>query len=292
MLVAFTLGAAGTLLGALAALRVTGLELLVGERARILAGMYTGTYIGGSSNFNAIALHYEVVEDGVLFAGATAVDATLGTLWIAVILGMPPLLARLRRGRAQPPEPVTDGGSSSEVGAAFSANRLGGVMLLAFAALYASEVLASLLASRGVAVPSILVLTTLALVAAQVPALHTPGLARSLGHFAAWLFLAVVGVHCELATLLELAELGPVLIAFVSVTLAVHGAVLFGVGTALGLEPEVLALGSNATVMGASTAPAVAESLGRRDLILPGILTGSLGSAVGTYLGFLVVAVS
>jgi uncharacterized membrane protein len=49
-------------------------------------------------------------------------------------------------------------------------------------------------------------------------------------------------------------------------------------------------MGSNANVMGATTAPAVAASLGPHDLILPGILIGSLGTALGTYLGFLVAA--
>lgn len=292
MIAAFALGAAGTLLGVVAASELTGLGTLLGDRAAVLAGMYAGTYIGGSSNFNAIALHYGVVEDGMLFAGATAVDATLGTIWIVVILGLPPALARLRARRPEGAAPMAAAGAVADEApdAPLHAGRLAGVLLLAFAALFASERLSVWLAGRGIAMPSILVLTTLALLVAQVPALRAPGLARALGHFAAWVFLAVVGVHCELATLRGLAELGPVLILFVTVTLVVHGAVLFGGGTLLGLDPDVLAMGSNATVMGATTAPAVAESLDRPDLILPGILTGSLGSAAGTYLGFLVVA--
>lgn len=289
MLLAFGLGAAGTLLGVFAALQVTDLKAVLGERAGVLAGMYAGTYIGGSSNFNAIALHYGVVEDGLLFAGATAVDATLGTIWIVVILGMPVLLSPFRPGKREPV--AAPRGTAREPGddPPQGAGRLALVLLLAFAALYVSERLAAGLGELGVAVPSILLLTTFALLVAQVRALQAPGTTRTLGHFAAYVFLAVVGVHCELGTVRELAELGPVLLLFVSVTLAVHGAVLVGAGTLLGLEPEVLAMGSNATVMGATTAPAVAESLGRPDLILPGILTGSLGSAAGTYLGFLVV---
>jgi len=294
MLASFALGTAGTLLGVLAALQVSGLRAAVGERAPVLAGMYAGTYIGGSSNFNAIALHYGVVEDGLLFAGATAVDATLGTLWILAILGLPPLLARLRgregAARPAPAEGAAEGAGKEE--GPLTAGGLALALLLALAALYLSERVAERLGQAGIGVPSILLLTTLALVVAQVPSLRVPGAARVLGHFAAWVFLAVVGVHCELDTLRQLAELGPTLILFVSVTLLVHGAVLFGGGTLLGFEPEVLAMGSNATVMGATTAPAVAESLGRSDLILPGILTGSLGSAAGTYLGFLIASLT
>jgi len=42
-------------------------------------------------------------------------------------------------------------------------------------------------------------------------------------------------------------------------------------------------------VVGSSTAIALAESFNRKELILPAILVGSLGNALGTYLGFLVI---
>jgi len=288
MLAAFGLGAAGTLVGVFVALHVTGLEAILGGRAGVLAGMYAGTYIGGSSNFNAIALHYGVVEDGLLFAGATAVDATLGTIWIVVILGMPSLLATLRPGPRPPAAPAPGPGAAGSE-PPLTSGRLALLLLLGLLALFASDRLSESLAKAGVAIPSILLLTTFALLVAQVPSLQSPGSTRTLGHFTAYVFLAVVGVHCELGTVRDLAELGPKLLLFVGITLCLHGLVLFGAGTLLGLDPDVLAMGSNATVMGATTAPAVAESLGRPDLILPGILTGSLGSAAGTYLGFLVV---
>jgi uncharacterized membrane protein len=289
MLLAFLLGTAGTLLGVLAAVPLTNLRAVLGARAGVVAGMYTGTYIGGSSNFNAIALHYDVVKDGLLFAGATAVDASLGTAWIVVILAMPSLLRRFvvakaapARSAPPPPAPVTQGAPLDVPG-------LTAILILGGGSLYASLRLADGFAALGVSVPSILILTTFALLAAQVDGLLAPGLARTLGQFAAYLFLAVVGVHCELASVRQLGQLAPTLLAFVTITLVVHGLVLAGGGILLGLEPEVLAMGSNATVMGATTAPAVAESIGRHDLVLSGILTGSLGNALGTYLGFLVV---
>ena len=41
---------------------------------------------------------------------------------------------------------------------------------------------------------------------------------------------------------------------------------------------------------GSTSALALARSLGRGDLALPGILVGALGNALGTYLGFLTAA--
>ena len=50
------------------------------------------------------------------------------------------------------------------------------------------------------------------------------------------------------------------------------------------------AVASQANIGGSTSALALAKSLGRSDLMLPAILVGALGNAVGTYLGFLTAA--
>ena len=47
---------------------------------------------------------------------------------------------------------------------------------------------------------------------------------------------------------------------------------------------------SQANIGGSSSALALAKSINRMDLYLPGILLGALGNGLGTYLGFLVAA--
>ena len=51
----------------------------------------------------------------------------------------------------------------------------------------------------------------------------------------------------------------------------------------------MIAIASQANIGGGASAIALAESFNRKELILPAILVGSLGNALGTYLGFLVV---
>jgi uncharacterized membrane protein len=51
--------------------------------------------------------------------------------------------------------------------------------------------------------------------------------------------------------------------------------------------PEIL-IASNAAILGATTAPALAAAKGWRDLVTPGVLMGVLGYAVGTFLGTVV----
>ena len=56
----------------------------------------------------------------------------------------------------------------------------------------------------------------------------------------------------------------------------------------LGLTLPELIIASNAAVLGATTAPALAATKGWRDLVTPGVLVGVLGYALGTFLGTLV----
>jgi hypothetical protein len=83
MLLAFGLGAAGTMVGVMTSARITGVGEWLGELAAPFTGMFVATYTGGSANFNALALHYDVMREGVLYAGANAVDNTVTAFWMA-----------------------------------------------------------------------------------------------------------------------------------------------------------------------------------------------------------------
>ncbi|MFQ5627942.1 MAG: DUF819 family protein, partial [bacterium] len=69
MIVMFFIGAGGTMLGVILGMWVIDGSNSIGELYNALGGMFTGTYTGGSVNFNAIALHYGVAQHGALFAG-------------------------------------------------------------------------------------------------------------------------------------------------------------------------------------------------------------------------------
>lgn len=94
MLLMFGIGALGTTLGTLIAVKVTGAADVFGENHKPLAGMLTGTYTGGSVNFNAIALHYEMTKEGNLYAGTVAIDNILTAVWMMLSLFIPNLLQR------------------------------------------------------------------------------------------------------------------------------------------------------------------------------------------------------
>lgn len=283
LIVLFLLGSLGTSLGVLSGIVLLGGGEALGDRFWVLGGMFTGTYTGGSVNFNALALHYGVARDGGLYAGTVAVDNVVTTLWMAVTIALPKWLgpaagatpATLRVAEAPSDSEALD---PLQLSLALGA----GALALAF-----SEAAAGVLAGAGVAVPSILILTTVALLLAQWPPVRSLAGSRAIGLFAVYLFLAVIGAFCDFSALAAMGSLGLSLLVLAAVTVTVHGAVVFGAGRLLTGDWALIAVASQANVGGPTSALALARSLGRAELLLPSILIGSFGYAIGTYLGFL-----
>ena len=286
MLVAFGIGSTGTLVGVATAFWLTDADAWLGEFAAPVGGMYAATYIGGSSNLTAVALHFGVTDEPALFAGVNVADGIGGTLWLAALVMLVQLLHQLCGTR---PDPACLDTLEAEDVRPVTVSSIGGLLALAFASFWISQQLSDWTADRGLRIPAILILTTLALLMAHVPAVQRLGGARMLGLFAAYLFIAVIGASCDFEALAGLGRTGGLLVLFVALVLLVHGVVQFGVGRLLRLSPETLAIASSANIGGTLTILPIARGLRRMDLLLPGILVGSLGNAIGTYAGFLMV---
>lgn len=285
MLLMFLVGSVGTVLGAFVGMWVIGGSTGIGPQFYALGGMYTGTYIGGSVNFNAVALHYGLSKDGSLFAAATAADNILSAIWVAATIALPQVLKRFF------PQEKNSGTvvQSAKVlvhedAETISPLDLGLLLALGFGAI----VLAGQLSALVPQVPSVLILTTLALGLAQVPLVHRLRGNKMLGLFCIYLFLSVIGAYCDIPALLQDGTLALRLLLFVSILVLVHAVVIFGIGTLFKQDWDLLGIASQANIGGAGSAMACARSLNRPDYELPAILVGSLGNATGTYWGILV----
>ncbi|HEX9563150.1 MAG TPA: DUF819 family protein [Gemmatimonadaceae bacterium] len=291
LVVLFLIGAAATTAGALIAMNLVGGEAAFGPQHNALAGMFTGTYIGGSINFNAVALEYDVVRDGALYAGSVVVDNIVTTVWMIATLALPRLLTPLFRSVKRSGSGTTGVilGIEDDTESIHPVD-LGVMLALGLGAVFASTELAAWFASRGVAIPFMLVLTVVALGLAQVPMVARLRGARVIGMFAVYLFLNVIGAFCDLRSLAGLGSLGLTLLAFAAVTVLVHGMVTFTAARLMRIDAEMAAVASQANVGGSTSALALARSLGRADLVLPAVLIGSLGNAVGNFFAFWVAA--
>lgn len=302
MVGAFLLAALGTALGAfVGALIFAG---FLGEQTWRLAGTLTGTYTGGSLNFVAVGTGLELPAQ--LFAGATAADALTTGLWLAATLTLPIWIGRfyapipsaafegVEGAYEEGPEEEIDHRSSHPF---FLKERMSTLDLAVLVAagvvlLLAAEFTAGWIDVRVEAgsiptwigeIPSVLWLTTFALILGHTRLFRSPPGAMQLGTLALHFFFVVIGIWSRVS---EIMAVGVEVFFYTLVVVGVHGLVVFGGGKLLRMDVGSLAVASQAAVGGPSSALAVAVSRKWPGFILPGIIVGLLGYALGNYLGF------
>jgi uncharacterized membrane protein len=281
----FIIGSLATTLGILISWFVISPETVLGDiDGKVIAGMLTGTYTGGSVNFNAIALEYGFQENGLLYAGTIAVDNVVTTLWIIATLTIPNVLRRFWKDKKQTSTINTTIQAHPE-DEAIDLISLMWLLFLGVTAYYVSDLIAKILPQ----LPFILILSTIGIALAQTKFVANLKGSHNLGLYLVFIFLAVIGAYCELSAVAELKEVGIILLLFAGLAVLSHGVIIILIGGLLYRDWEMIAIVSQANVGGGTTAIALAESFNRKDLVLPAILVGTLGTALGTYLGFLVV---
>jgi len=291
MILLFLTGSVGTIAGSLLGIYTIGLESLQPHAASI-AGMFTGTYIGGSVNFNAIALHYNLQEQGDIFAGSVAVDNVVTALWMICCLGLPTLLQNLRKrhqNREMPTQAAVEPPTVEEQ-ALLNPMTLGILGAVGCTAVWISNTLSEHLAEWGWNFPMILVVTSIGILLAQIRFFHELQGSRTIGMFCVYLFLAVVGAFCEFKSLFTIGFLSLKLLGFATILVGVHGLVTFLAAGLFYPDWDMASVASQSNIGGPAMALALAKSLRRNDLVLPGLLVGSLGNALGTYAGFWVAS--
>lgn len=285
MIVIFLIGSLGTALGVWIGLMIIDGEALLGDLYEAIGGMFVATYTGGAVNFNAVALHYDVVREGAIYGGIVAVDNVLTGLWMMVTIAVPSLFAGLWKSKNPRSKGVTRDNYTFQDRESLDPVELGLLLAIGFGTVWLSQLLASWLAGLGLRIPSIVIVTVLALVMAQVPALSRLKGTRLAGSFCIYLFLAVIGAFCDFHTLANMGQLGFQVAILATTTVLVHGLVSFVAAYLLRIDPAVAAVASQANVGGPPSALALARSIQRPDLVLPAVLIGSFGYAIGTFLG-------
>ena len=291
MVLNFFIGSIGTMLGVLAGMWAVAGPKGFGPLYYALGGMFAGTYTGGSSNLNAIALHYGVNKAGNLYAAAIATDNIVTALWMGVTLLLPPLLNKyFPRQLAYDWTPAEkeqfEADADAQISEVETMNPTDLALLIGLGVL--SLFIAEQVTVYVPGIPKILSLTTFALILAQWGPIQKLRGVRVVGIFCIYLFLAVIGAYCDIAALLKDGQLALTMLLFVSVLVAVHALVQFGVGALLRQDWAVISVASQACLGGSASCLALTKSLKRPDLHLPGILAGALGNAIGTYCGLLI----
>ena len=287
---AFIVASAGTVAGVLLAISLLDLSALAGnaniaatDKQSAIAGLFAATYIGGSVNYAALGEMTGLSNDASFFSAATAADNLFSAIFLGV-LGLLPGMQWLARRFNDHPQTKNSASSSEELErntVSITPTSLCTALAVATLLVTLSDAFNAWLNFSG---GRYIVLTILTLaLATMVPKLRvwcTGGF--ELGVVFSFVFFGSIAAGADVVAMLSVA---PILIALVSILLTTHLICLLVVGRWLKLTLPELLTASNAAVLGATTAPAMAAAKGWHDQITPGVLVGVLGYSLGTLIG-------
>jgi uncharacterized membrane protein len=285
MTMAFLIAALGTIAGVIAAAGLLDLGSLASAadldpalREAAIAGLFTSTYIGGSVNYAALGEITGLARDASFFSAATATDNLFSAVFLGIIAVLPGWnwLARRFAGHDHGEERTVEP----------SPERINAASLTLAMASAISFVAIGDFVTAAIGAPSLryAIITALVLIVATAfPRL----MARLQGGFElgvglAFVFFAAIAAGADIVAMVRIA---PLLIALVLILLSIHLTVLLSLGKLFRLTLPELVTASNAAILGATTAPALAAAKGWHDLVTPGVLVGVFGYALGTFAG-------
>jgi uncharacterized membrane protein len=301
--VGFILACIGTALGAIAAASLLDLGIKEGD----LAGIFTATYTGGSVNYAAL-IQSTGFDDANVISAATAVDNLMSAVFLAMLALMPASVWLMNkfahRDHSEGEENALSHLEHNVSGLSIAATLTFAILVVAISdgiVLLLNNTLAGDFNFEGLRYVFITLL-------AVIPATFFPQKMKkmhggqSIGLVLAFVFFAAIAAGADVAKLLGTA---PILLAFVLILLTIHALVVFAGGalisylaikitnnpeSGLALSLPELIIASNAAILGATTAPALAMARGWPGLVTPGVLVGVAGYIVGTPIGLAVAA--
>ena len=287
---AFIVASAGTVAGVLLAISLLDLSALA-EDANIaatdkqsaIAGLFAATYIGGSVNYAALGEMTGLSNDASFFSAATAADNLFSAIFLSV-LGLLPGMKWLARRFNDHPQTKNAASSSEELERntiSITPTSLCTALAVATLLVTPSDAFSACLNFSGGRYIILTILTRrLATMVTKLRGWCNGGF--ELGVVLSFIFFGSIAAGADVVAMLSVA---PILIALVSILLTTHLICLLVVGRWLNLTLPELLIASNAAVLGATTAPAMAAAKGWHDQITPGVLVGVLGYSLGTLIG-------
>lgn len=301
-IIMFLTGTAGVVIGGPLALLIMGWispgTVGANEYGEVWRGMTTvaGSWIGGSANQTAMKEVFQVPD--ALFSQMVAVDVLCANVWMAILLFMAPRAGKIDAWTGADTSAIQDlrrrvEAFHDEHARVLNTRDLMLILAVGLGATGLSHALGDWIAAWiGANAPAlerlsltstffwlVVISTTIGLILSFTPVKSLEGAGASrLGTGMLYILVASIGLGMDVAAVFS----NPGLFVLGLIWLGFHGGLLIVVGKLIKAPFFYLAVGSQANIGGAASAPIVASAF-HPSLAPAGVLLAVLGYAVGTY---------
>lgn len=252
-----------------------------------VAGMFVGTYTGGSGNLTAIANGLNASADTI--AAANAADYVIGMPTLLLMFAAPAILKNSRKFQKFWPYSFTEKelegeGEEKELMEAeeWGIRDISALLAIAASIVAVSTKLSGLLSADFASAGRILLISTLSILAAQIPAVRKLKGSTNLGLLFGMMFLAVVGFSVDIRGFIGSA-LNITLMCFSVIFSSIILHLL--ITRMLKIKYEYVLLGIVGAIADGTTSALVASGAKWKKLISVGLLMGIIGGICGNYFG-------
>ena len=255
-----------------------------------IAGMFVGTYTGGSSNLTAIAVGLNAANETI--AAANAADYVVGMPTLFLMFAAPALFQNIKFLRKIWPFRLSDedrfGDGEEPVLMAeqkWSIQDIACLLAVSITIVTIATRLAAFLPSDFASAGRILLISTLSIAAAQIPAVGRLKGNLNLGLFFGMMYLAIIGFSVDLASFF-----GSTMIITLFCFCVIVGSISLHLllSRLFRVPYEYVILGITGAIADGTTASLVASSAKWNRLVSVGLLMGVIGGVCGNYVGILV----
>lgn len=262
-----------------------------------IAGMMTGSYIGGGVNFVAMTSSFHTPEN---ITNATIVaDNLVMVVYFFIVMAIPSMKIFKKWELSTQPSKDCDSKGNYWIKKEISLKDIAVSIAIAFGVAALSNILATFIKDiipesnallsmvRSIFGNMYLIMTTLMLAIATIFSKQLENIngSEEIGTFLIYLFFVVLGVPASIS---EIIKNGAFILLFCVLAVLIHLVVTLCLGKLFKCKLDELLLASNACIGGPTTAVAMAIAKGWNSLIIPTMLAGIWGYVLGNYCGVFV----